>query len=124
MKKFKLYDTWISILLIVGFTIVSLVKLDYTFIIGYFVVGGWQVISMIVHAINSWFTKKGSVRYNYHYLVAIIFLLAAVGLLAHALLIVVLPILLFTAPIMAIYYTLLCYTEVYEKMQRPLAILK
>lgn len=124
MKKFKLYDTWISILLIIGFTIFSLVKLDYTFLIGYCVIGGWQIISMIVHGINGWFAQKGSARYRYHCVVAIIIIAALLGILFNSLLMFVLYILLFAAPFMAIYYTWLCYNEVYVKMQRPLAILK
>lgn len=83
MKKFKLYDTWISISLIIGFTIFSLIKLDYSFLIGYCVIGGWQIISMIVHGLNGWFAQKGSVRYRYHIIVAIIALLSLAGLLAY-----------------------------------------
>lgn len=124
MKQFKLYDTWISIGLIIGFTLFSLVKLDYTFLIGYCVIGGWQLISMVVHGLNRWFVQKGSARYRYHYMVAIIVLLSLVGLLAYPLLMIVLFVLLFAAPVMAVYYTWLCYREVYVKMQRPLAILK
>ena len=63
MKKLKEADMWISIVLIAGFTAASLINRDYTFIIGYFVVGGWQVISMIIHVFNKWFTEKWGSRY-------------------------------------------------------------
>ena len=124
MKKFKLYDTWINIGLIGGSLIFSLVKLDYTFLIGYCVVGGWQLISMIVHTLNGWFTQKGTARYNYELAVSIILATGLLGVIIYPLFYIVLFIMLFAAPFMAVYYTHMCYNEVYVKMQRPLALLK
>ncbi len=114
MKKFKQVDLLINIILISGFLIVSLIKQDMTFMTGYFVVGGWQVISMIVHAWNHWFTHKGA-RYYYHWITFISLITMPVGSFW---------LLLFVAPVMAVYYTWICYNEVYVKMQRPLAQLK
>lgn len=124
MKKFKVYDMWISILLINACLIYSLINLDYTFLIGYCVVGGWQLISMIIHAANSWFTEKGSKRNIYHGIVLIILLSALLGLLVTPLLYFILLILLFAAPCMAVFYTMMCYKEITVKMQRPIALLK
>ncbi len=124
MKKFKIFDTWTSLVLIVAVSIVSFIKLDYTFLIGYCIVGGWQMISMIVHAVNGWFTHRKAGRYYYHASVAILAAITLMGLLVYPVLWVVMVALLFAAPFMAIYYTWLCYDEVYVKMQRPLAALK
>jgi hypothetical protein len=124
MKKFKLIDTWVSIALILVGTIVSLVKLDNSFMMVYCIVGGWQMISMLVHAIKGWFTHLKTARYNYHALVTILAALSLVGLLITPVLYFVMIALLFAAPIMAVFYTWLCYEEVYVKMQRPLAALK
>lgn len=115
MKKFKIIDTWISIILIAGFAIVSLIKQDGTFITGYFVVGGWQVISMLVHTYNHCFTYKNGSRYVYHWITLISVITMPVGSFL---------ILLFTAPFMAVYYTWICYSETYIKMTRPLDLLK
>ena len=124
MKKFKMIDTWISFGLIIIFTLLSLIKLDYTFLIGYCTVGGWQMISMIIHAINGWFTHRKAGRYYYHLSVAVLAALTLLGLLVYPVLWAVIVVLLFAAPFMAIYYTWLCYEEVYVKMQRPMAALK
>jgi hypothetical protein len=124
MKKFKTYDMWISILLINGCLIYSLINLDYTFLIGYCVVGGWQLISMIIHTANGWFTEKGSKRMIYHEIVLTVLLLALLGIWVAPLLYFVLLILLFAAPCMAVFYTMMCYKEITVKMQRPLALLK
>ncbi len=115
MKKFKEVDTWISIVLITGFAIASIINGDLTFVLGYFVVGGWQVISMLVHVYNQSFTQKGGTRRNYHWIVLISLVTIPIGSFC---------ILLFTAPVMAVFYTLLCYDEVRKMNQRPLALLK
>ena len=124
MKKFKIIDTWISISLVLAGTVVSLAKLDSSFIIAYFVVGGWQMISMLIHAIKGWFTHLKTARYNYHAFVTTTAALALLGLWLNPVLYVLMAILLLAAPVMAIFYTWLCYEEVYVKMQRPLAALK
>jgi len=116
MKKFKIIDFWISVLLIIIFLVLSIRNGDFTFIVGYIVVGYWQVTSMIVHALNHWFTKKGGVRRSYHWITFISLLTMPLGSYL---------ILFFMAPVMAVYYTYLCYDEVYVQMQqRPISLLK
>ena len=114
MKTFKRIDLLISILLIVIFSVLCIIDLEYLFI-GYVVVGGWQVISMLVHVWNRWFNATGSRRFVYHWITIISLVTMPIGSFW---------ILLFTAPFMAVYYTWICYDEVYVKMQRPLAMLK
>lgn len=115
MKKFKKIDTWISIILIAAFAIATIINRDYTFLIGYFVVGGWQVISMLVHVYNRSFTEKRGTRYVYHWITFFSIITMPVGSFF---------ILLFTAPFMAIFYTWLCFDEVRKMNQRPLALLR
>ncbi len=115
MKQFKQTDMWISIVLIVGFAIAGLVRQDYIILIGYFVVGGWQVISMIVHAWNHWFTRERGARFIYHWVTFFSLITMPMGFFW---------VLSFTAPFMAVYYTWLCYTEIHKLNERPLAVLK
>jgi len=124
MKIFKIIDVWLSLALIGIFIILSLILLDQTFLVGYFVVGGWQVISMIVHAVNSWFCYQGGKRHVYHWIVAFTIMTGVLGFVLFPLLYFVLVVLLFAAPVMALYYAWICYEEVYVKMQRPLHHLK
>ena len=119
MHQFKIIDFWINIGLIIStFTICKLEGaadfLHNGFLIGYFIMGGWQVISMLVHAYNRCFTYKWGARYIYHWitLIAVITMPGSFWILIIA------------APFMAIFYTWLCYKETYIKMQRPLALLK
>jgi hypothetical protein len=113
MKRFKTIDFFISVLLILASAIYWLLNQDESFLIGYFVVGSWQAFSMIVHVLNGCFTY-GS-RNTYHWISLISVLTMPIGSIW---------ILVFTAPFMAVYYTWLCYHEVYVKMQRPLSVLR
>jgi hypothetical protein len=115
MKQFKIIDFWISSLLIAGFAVASIINMDFTFLIGYIVIGGWQVISMIVHLVARSFIYKGGPRFVYNWITLAALITMPIGSFW---------ILLFTAPFMAIYYTYICYKETYVMMQRPLALLK
>lgn len=115
MKKFKKYDVCITIILITGFAIASIINKDYTFILGYFVVGTWQVISMLIHIYNKCFTEKGGKRIIYHWITLVSLVTMPFGSFW---------ILLFTAPFMAVYYTWICFDEVRKMNQRPLVLLK
>jgi hypothetical protein len=115
MQRFKLIDFWISTLLIAGFATASIINRDATLLLGYIVVGSWQIISMIVHAANNSFVNKGGERYVYHWIAFIAVVTLPFGSYF---------ILLFIAPVMACFYTRICYIEVFIKMKRPLALLK
>ncbi len=123
MRTFKKYDFGIQCTLIIGFLIASLILRNQTFIVGYFVVGGWQVISMLVHQSKHWFSELGTARYHYHRITLVTVLLMLAGLIV-PLFLFIFFLLLFAAPFMACYYAAICYDEVYHKMQRPLAQLK
>ena len=119
MKTFKIIDVWISIGLIISFTVLIIYDaagfdvMNSLIFTSYFFIGGWQVISMLVHAITGTFTYGA--RYIYHWITLIAVATMPVGSFW---------ILWITAPFMAVFYTWLCYREVYIKMKRPLAMLK
>ena len=123
MKKFKQTDVLISGVLIIASLGWAFTTYDDRFFVGYFVVGGWQVISMLVHAFMGWFSERGSKRFNYQVTVLVIIIIALLGFVVYPLLIIYFP-LLFLSPFMALWYTWLCYNETYVKMQRPMALLK
>jgi hypothetical protein len=125
MKTFKQIDLAISSALMTGFFIAALIKQDETFIIGYFVTGGWQVISMIVHAMDGTFARKGTARYNYHWIVVIVVGIALLSVvLKFEPLLMIFFVLIFIAPIMAVYYTWLCGSELSTLRKREFIHLK
>jgi hypothetical protein len=123
MKTFKIIDVYIQMGLITGFAIASIINYDYTFLVGYFVIGGYQFISMLVHETGNWFMGKGTTRRYYHNITYI--LVACMALTPFVYVTgIVFFVLLFAAPFMAVYYASLCYKETYVYMKRPLSILK
>jgi hypothetical protein len=105
MKAFKLIDFWVSVLLIMGFTVPSLIKMDTTFLAGYITVGAWQIISMLIHAFTHTNTRKRGIRNIYHWIALIAIATMPIGSIF---------ILLFTAAPMAIFYTWICGKEVFS----------
>jgi len=110
MLVFKKIDFWISATSIFVFFILSIIRQDGAFFIGYFSVGAWQVISMVVHQANSWFVNKGSNRYYYHYTtLAVVVCMLLAPLVPF--MFFVFYLLIFMAPVMAVYYTSICFRE-------------
>lgn len=123
MKTFKLYDLLVSLLLVTVFLFISLARGDYSFLLGYLVVGGWQLISMLVHIYKQWFTQAGSKRYYYSYSAFAILVIAVLGFIIYPLL-VIYYIMLFAAPLMALYYAWICYIELRTVYKHELIQLK
>ena len=115
MKKIKLIDLAINLALISWFLFQKCWADFDKLITAYFVVGGWQVISMLFHAYMKWFTKKGSTRYIYHWLVFIAIITIPIGSFW---------VLAFTTTPMALFYTTLCLIEILSIKPRPLSLLK
>ncbi|WP_462220035.1 hypothetical protein [Ferruginibacter sp.] len=124
MRKFKKIDFEINVILIILCTVFAFCKQGASFFIGYFIVGMWQILSLLIHYYKNWFCEKGTKRRNYQSLIITLLIITAVGFIIYPIIIIVAFILLFAAPVMAVYYTWICYDETYIKMQRPLSVLK
>jgi len=115
MKKIKLFDLAFNLGLI-GWFLFQKCWTDFDKMINaYFFVGGWQIISMLFHAYMKWFTKRGSARYIYHWIVFIAVITIPIGSFW---------ILGITATPMAVFYTTLCVVEILSIRPRPLSLLK
>lgn len=123
MRLFKLTDMWLSAILLVIFTVLSIINPGKFLITGYLTVGCWQVISMIIHAINKWFIRRKGNRYYYHRVVAVTLVIALAGFFT-PLFFLIFYVLLFATPIMAVFYVTICYKEIQFMTQRPLSMLK
>jgi hypothetical protein len=116
MRLYKLIDAWVSAGLIIFF--ISYFLWNYSLeglFVAYFVTGGWQVISMIVHAYHNWFTRKYHVRHIYHWITLISLITFPLGSFW---------VLLFTAPFMAVFYTWICFYECRRLLVRPISVLR
>lgn len=112
MKTFKLVDTWGQVMLIPACIIFSLFKLDASFIYGYFVVGGWQVISALTHLVKGW--KQSGARRHYNKFLLFAGVVGGLCLFSYILLGIYLMVLLFISPVIATWYCFFCYRELHE----------
>lgn len=125
MKKFKEIDIAINIVLFAA-TIFMLLfgSIEIAFVLGYFGVGAWQIISMLVHIASKDNLHLSSRRDLYHLLVLCIAVLAAMSFALEPLMVILVIPMFFAGPIMAISYFRMCYKETYYYNVRPLAVIK
>jgi hypothetical protein len=111
MLLYKKIDTYAQIILIITGLIFGLVTRDVTFITGYFVVGGWQVLSAFIHLFG--FKKLPVLKGRKLYLYTLL-LLTITGLLSIIFVdfvIIFLLGLLIVSPFLAVWYAAICYGE-------------
>jgi Na+/proline symporter len=122
MKLFKIADLSISICLIIGFSVASILNIDILFY-GLFITGGWQVISMLVHILNGWFWPRHNLRTAYQWVTLGILSLGTLLTIADYFFIfyyIMTPV----APVLSVIYSLICYDEIRRLRIRPLALYK
>ncbi|HNP21421.1 MAG TPA: hypothetical protein PKM63_09985 [Panacibacter sp.] len=122
MKNFKLVDFGVQILIIL-ICIIAIVMDQIDFYRAYFIAGGSQLLSMLLHECLRYFTTKGTQRRVYHNICYILCGCMLLTPLVYVTGVVFIP-LLFAAPLMALYYLHLCYKETFVYLKRPLSILK
>jgi hypothetical protein len=120
MKTIKLLDFWGQVLLISG-SLLSLAWSTSLVFYGYFFVGGWQVLSFLLHHffVGTYFAARG--RRYYGKTLLVVFLLGIISL----------PIwmifgfaLLIFSPFMAAWYASVCFTEIKLLEEKELVHLK
>ncbi len=117
MKTFKQFELLINVILLISFTFYSILfaTMDVLFL-SYFLVGGIQVMGMLVHIGKNWFTASRSIRWFYHWIVLALLLLFPTGFSFYFL--------LYTAPLFAVFYTYLCWRELETVKLKELVHLK
>jgi len=104
MKLYKKSELILNLLLIGFFLFLFIPTKSFEFLfIGYFVIGGVQLLSMIVHLVKGWFITSQSLRVSYYWALVIIAITVPFG-----------PgilFLLYAAPFMALSYIYICYRE-------------
>lgn len=107
MRHLKLIDFWIQVILIAGCLFYALISPNFI-LTAYFLVGGWQFTSYLIHEFSKDNYYASSKRKYYGRVLLAVFIL---GVLA----IPVWPFygmgLLIVYPFLAIWYATICYTE-------------
>jgi hypothetical protein len=122
MKTFKLIDYWLQITAI-SLSLLLFVAGIIPFYYAYFIVGGIQLLSMLVHEAAHFFVSAHTARRKYHNIAYIIVACMILGTWIAPFLYIFFP-MFFLAPFMAAYYLRMCYKETYMYLKRPLSILK
>ncbi|MDB5191566.1 MAG: hypothetical protein JWQ96_1129 [Segetibacter sp.] len=121
MKTWKIIDLIAQVLMIVGFVIAAIAGNSNAYISGYFIVGAWQLTSMLIHNHNKWHTRKGSPRFIFQIVVVLTILFTAISVIIP--LSGFLPTLLFVASVLVVSYALLSYKEIVYYSKRPLELI-
>jgi hypothetical protein len=112
MKTIKIIDWVVQAVLIVGGFVYGLIIQDFSFVIGYFIVGGWQVLSFVLHCfMTNQHALKSGFRKAYGITLLILLSLCAVSLVTNDPFFLLFIFLLFFSPLMAIGYCYLCFVE-------------
>lgn len=115
MLLFKKIDVYGQILLIIGFVMWGLIAQSFVFVYGYFIVGGWQLLSMSMHYGGMGNMPVVKAR-NYYQKLIFILLIALIvfcigGAFSRSLGYNFLFVLLITSPFIAIWYAWMSYKE-------------
>lgn len=129
MKLLKITDSVVQVLITLYFIISSLLMHDSgQMMYWYFILGGWQVLSYLLHQFSGWPMLNKKERNNYGSCLGWILFL---GLILYLLLLIELPILifylfamLFVGPVMAIWYFTIGYREYVQIRHREFIHLK
>lgn len=122
MKTFKLIDFWLQVILIAACILLNILGLLDP-LSAYFIVGGFQLIGMLMHEITKSFIPRHSARRIYQNIVYVIVGCMLLSPLLNAFVFIFYP-MAFAAPFMAVYYVRICYRETYNYFKRPLSVLK
>lgn len=123
MKAFARLDVIIQTILIISGLAIGLATLtnsihgDYMFF-PYFLVGGWQIFSVIVHFVGEG-TRMGRLRKIYLGMLVFVILALLLSLAGKEMIIYALFGLLFFSPFMAVFYLYTCYREMRLYQAKP-----
>jgi hypothetical protein len=119
MKRIKEIDIAMQVVLIAGSLIYGMVVMDHRVIYCYLVVGGWQLLSALFHAVSPYpYLPSPARRY---YLRTLAWTLG-IGIISLPLSLAIffLFALLFVSPFYAIWYTFICAEEAAQLKKRAL----
>ncbi|MDF2385312.1 hypothetical protein JMG10_27830 [Nostoc ellipsosporum NOK] len=119
MKRIKEMDLGIQLSLIMGSLIYSGIVMDYRMLYCYLVVGGWQLLSCLFHAVTRYPYLPSPGRRYYLRTLAWTFGIGILSIPFAGLLFFLA--LLFVSPFFAIWYTFICAEEITQLKRRELA---
>lgn len=108
--RFKQIDLIVQLLILLATGAMYFVDSNMAFISLYFVFGGWQFMSMLVHLIAKW-NNDHFLRRIYLFALLVIVIIFLISLALVTLMIWLFYLLLFVTPVLGLYYVLVCWLE-------------
>jgi len=120
-RKYRIIDAVIQVALLIAWLLMVFIKAKYA-IMFYFIVGAWFLVSLVVHRLLD--SDRNSAYNVFLVIVASIVVAVALGFIISPVFFIVLYMLLFCGPVMALLYTYVCFTEMKRLNTRPINLLK
>ena len=118
MRPWQHVDLAVQALLLLGFTVAVLTYNSFEALLtGYFVVGGWQLLGMLVQQVHGRLVRRWNFRWWNHIVVLGIALVAAFSAALDQLLLIVIA-LAIASPFMALVYFSLCVHELLHSREK------
>jgi hypothetical protein len=127
MRTFKIVDVTVQALLLLSLLVVVLSQQfdfgtsggDTWFFGGYFVLGGWQVMSCLVHVASPQYRKRTG-RRVYYVLLGLALLFLLISIVFSDMLIAYLFVMLFVSPFIAAFYWVMSMIELMKMKQQTI----
>ena len=111
MKRFKQIDVIGQFLIILTFIGIEIFQRNGTYFMGYLIIGGWQLISVILHLIFRKQLMLSPLRKIYNVVLIVVVALAIIAFTIPQLGLYILLALLYIPTPMALFYNYLCFVE-------------
>ncbi|TAD91367.1 MAG: hypothetical protein EAY75_03645 [Bacteroidetes bacterium] len=118
MYTFKKIDAYVQLALVVGSLVLLTVNGFRHFYLGYFVIGGWQMLSLLGHAWGSKHLFMGQRRRQYTRVLCLLLVLAVVALASVYGILPFLLLLTVVSPALALWYMAIVFTELKNLQHR------
>jgi len=118
---YRIFDAWVQVT-ILALWLVCVVLYNNIAGVFYFITGAWFFVSLVIHRVIS--TAKHKPAYNIFIIISVMFTSFFLLGLAIPEFFITLFMLLFIGPVMALTYTITCFTEIRNLRKRPMSLLK
>lgn len=120
-QKYRMIDAVIQVALLVAWLLMVFIEVKYA-IYFYFIVGAWFLVSLVIHRLLD--NNTNSAFNTFLVIIACVIVAMALGFILSPVFFIVLYMLLFCGPVMALTYTIACITEIKNLNKRPINLLK
>ena len=117
MKRLQLIDYYGQLLLYAVIAVLMLWKMDY-FYAAYLLMGGWQLLSVLLHLPNRSSFISSKQRYYYQWVLLAILLIFLAGSIVPVMIWIGLLLLMYASPVLAIWYSIITRMELQHNQRR------